>query len=150
MSSYLVVSFLEKNPPSVFQKSHWPLHATIVRPFSSSKTAEEIIDALKILSKQTNQLRTVGKSREMFGPENDISVTELEKTPELQIFHEKTLEAIGPINFTSFEYPDFRPHVSDHAAGTIAPGEEVIFHSLSLVEVFTEERKILYTGELDK
>ena len=148
MSPYLIVSFLKRNHPSVFQKSDWPLHVTIVRPFSSSKAPEEIIKSLTTLCAKTSQLKTIGKSREMFGPENDIHVTELEKTPELQALHEKAIKAIEPIEFTSFEYPNFRPHITDQGNGSFVVDQEVILTSLSLVKISGHEREVLHTATL--
>ena len=146
MHSYVIVSFFDKNFPELFPGIDWPLHTTIIRNFSSSKGVSELIHILDAACLGTKEINTRGKAREMFGFDKDVSVTELEKTTELESFQNKVtqylkdlIEPIGP------QYDSYRPHVTDRHGIKIGIGQNVIISSISLVEILGAERKVLHT-----
>lgn len=146
MNKYVIVSFLQRDFPLKFLKLDWPLHITIVRPFSSSKSGEEFIRTLTAICSQIKPIYVFGKSREMFGPNNDLPVTELEDTPELQSLHDQIMNVSGVwMEFRTPQYETYRPHVTDQVNGRISAGEEVIINSISLVELGSDERQVLST-----
>lgn len=91
----------------------------------------------------------VGKSEEMFGPDNDIPVIELENTTELQAFRDEIMKACSSsITFETPEYKTYRPHVTLQEELKINVGENVLIGSLSLVKSDGDNRSVLHTIDL--
>lgn len=149
MKEFLIVSFLKENLPTTFNKRDWPLHVTIVRPFFSEKSSEEVGAVVRDVCSEILSLTLVGKSKEMLGPDNNISVTEVESTVELGSLRNNIIKKIEPfITFKPPLYSTFRPHVTDQRTGSIAIGEKFTIRSLSLVEEHGTERAIVDTCPL--
>lgn len=145
MTKYVIVSFLEKNPSATFSSSDWPLHVTIVRPFSSSKNPDYFLDILKTHCLNRKKIILSGKSREMFGHDKSIPVTELEKTAEIEDLYRKLMLSLeGNIEFSKPHFDDFRPHVTDHNR-KLGVGDKIALGSLSVVEMDGEKRIVLGT-----
>jgi len=150
MKEFLVVCFVEKNLPKEFLSGFWPLHVTIVRPFTTELSAIELTDIVQQVATQYSPLTLRAKSREMFGGRHrDIPVTELEKIPEIQQLHEDLLARFGSrIHFKPPQH-DFRPHVTDQKSGQIAVGDEVHLNTLSLIEEEGNRRVIIETSSFN-
>lgn len=148
-NEYVVVSFLQSEMPSTFRQADWPLHVTIARPFFTPKAVSELLQALKTVASKNKVLRTIGKAKQMFGPNKDVAVVELECTEALQSLHKQVKEVLGPDAMISGpEFKEYRPHVTNQKAAGISVGEEVMIRSISLVAMTTDERKVLGTIEL--
>lgn len=146
MNRFVIVSFLNKDIPSVFRKQDWPLHVTVLAPFHSDRSKEELISALTSVSSQNNPIVSVGESQEMFGPKEDIPVIELGNTPELQSLHEQIEDKFSSlVQANAQQHYSFRPHVTNQKSGKIFVGEEVIIDSVSLVEMREDGRRVLHT-----
>lgn len=145
MNKYIIVSFLEKVPPgTVFSNTEWPLHVTILRPFFSDGESSRLIEILQNSVKGKQTISLFGKTKEMFGQNRDIEVTELGHTTEIQNLHESIKNAFKPhICFESEQYPHYRPHVTKRGNGGVATGEEVIIDSVSLVKMENDSRRVL-------
>jgi hypothetical protein len=149
MNHYLIVSFLQQDFPLEFLQSDWPLHVTIVRPFFSNHSEEEFVHVLSTICAQTKPLPTAGKSRELFGPNRDIPVTELENTPALQLLHEEIMSVCGAwMEFKTPQYHTYRPHATDQTAGSVSVGEAVVIRSISLIESRGDKRRVVHTTTL--
>lgn len=148
MSRYVIVSFVEDEYPKTFIQSEWPLHVTLVSPFSSTAPTQRLIDILKEVCLLHEKVVTEGKSRELFGPDATISVTELVNTPALQALRDDLREAYRDlIEFTGPQYPSYRPHVTDSERSVVV-GEKISVRALSLVQIDREERQEVYSIEL--
>jgi hypothetical protein len=150
MEKYVIVSILTPQPPASFIQSEWPLHVTLLRPFSTELPPEIVVSKFTVACKDQKIIATKGKSKELFGPDNDVPVTELELTTELQLLHTalKT-DFEGEIEFTSAQYPDFRAHVTKNLGRQIGVGELVELKTVSLVKLEAPYRTIIETLELD-
>lgn len=146
MSEYVIVSILQKDAPTTFHKSGWPLHMTIIRPFSSLKSSKDFLDTISMLCSNKKVITTKGKSYEMFGSENDVSVTELDNVPEIQSLHDEIMHACDSwMNFKMPAYGTYKPHVANQGDMKIDVGEGVLIDSISLVEMIDGNRKVLGT-----
>lgn len=135
MRNYVIVCFLSRNPPLEFPSKEWPLHVTILRPFTSTCSPEEFGRMLEPICAQTPALTLTAKAEELFGPDNDVQVTELELTSELEMFQCQVLEACeSRITFKLPAFPNFRPHLTVQQEGRVNVGDTVVLNSLSLVE----------------
>lgn len=149
MPEYVIISLLQKDSPTTFHKSKWPLHMTIIRPFASSKNVKDIIDTLKIFCSNKKVIKTKGKSYEMFGPDKNIPVTELENTTETKSLHDDILHICSSwLEFKKPTYDIYRPHVTDQGNQKISIGESVVIETISLVEMIGEDRRIMGTIKL--
>lgn len=135
MRNYVIVCFLSRNPPLEFPSKEWPLHVTILRPFTSTCSLEAFGWMLEPICTQTRTLILTAKAKELFGPDRDIPVSELELTSELEVFQRQVLEACEPqITFKHPAFPSFRPHVTAQREDRVNVGDTVSLDSLSLVE----------------
>lgn len=146
MKKYMIVSFLEENPDATFPKQHWPLHVTILRPFTTSMTEDECKQKMATLCKDSTPIHTRGVSKELFGENKDILVTTLEITPSLQAIRDKFFSTFEPrTQLVGTLFGAYRPHVTDQLSGSLSVGDGIILHSASLVEMEEDHRKILAT-----
>jgi 2'-5' RNA ligase len=144
MSKYVIVSMLEPEFPQEFQSSDWPLHVTLLRPFETEVGAVKLIELLKKISDTHQELSTTGKSKEMFGEKEDVAVTELICTPELQKLHDDIKTAfIDDITFIAHQYPTFRPHMTEQNGKSINVGEVIALKNLSLIAINAQLRTVL-------
>lgn len=151
MRTYVIVSFLEEDFPRTFLSEKCPLHVTIVRHFSSSENVATLLNILNDFCFGQKELITYGKSREMFGADKNVSVTELENTEELAKLHKDLHEKIKDVTeLVGLQYDSYRPHVSDHGETCISIGEKVPVSSLSLVEMIENKRRGVYFLSLNK
>ncbi len=146
MNQFVIVSFLEQDVPASFRKSEWPLHVTILRPFTTEASADDIFGSLKKVGAQTKSIRTVGKSKELFGEHLDVPVVELTLTPELQALRLRIKTKLETqIEFSAPSFDTFRPHVTDAVSLALAVGDEVFIKAVSLVEIRNDERHVFGT-----
>lgn len=151
MSKYVIVSFVEPEFPQTFSHADWPLHVTVLRPFSTNLSDDELVEKLQDVCARHSPITTEAKSKELFGPENDVSVTELVNTSELQTLHEEISRIFGSdIEFTAPPYPNYRPHVTDNNGKSIQVGDTVSLTTISLVALGQDDRTVLVTTSLTK
>lgn len=147
---YIVVSFL-KPPAEIFVQSTWPLHVTIVRPFSSMDSLVELSKKIKEVCALHTPLVVLGESRELIGPDKNVPVTKLAENSHLTKLHEEIEEACGnPLEFIGPTYNFYLPHVTDYAGESIQVGDEVTLSSVSIVEKQGSEWRVLQTIDLGK
>jgi hypothetical protein len=131
VNKYIIVSSVKDNLPEEFLNPDWPLRVTIIQPFFS-RDKKKIFDAIE-------KIMTFGKSREMFRPRKNISVTTIDPTPALLALHEKIFNACG--NLLEFRAPPhkrYHPHVTDQEDEMI----QVEKKSCSIPSRFFDRKKI--------
>jgi 2'-5' RNA ligase len=151
MNKYVIVSFLENIPvDTIFADSQWPLHVTLIRPFVSLAKEEELIATLTKALEETKSFSLVGISEEMFGPESNIPVVELERTPQAIALNASLKSAFDSSMDKSVPdmYTEFRPHVTSQVGGGITVGGTVGVNSVSLVRYEPGMRYVLATVRL--
>jgi hypothetical protein len=151
MAEYIVASFLQSSPPVTFKRSNWPLHITVLGLFMSQSSPAVLTNLLKEAMAQSSAIKTKGKSRELFGRNHDVSVTEAVKTPELSALQNRLWEAFaihGEFRSPDFVGPNYRPHVTDTPSAIITPEQAILIESLSFVSLVGDTATILYTKKL--
>ena len=134
----IIVSFFEDLKPGYrFAASNWPLHLTLVRPFTTEGPVESIETALtKALDQQPAIAMDFGEIGQ-FGPHEDVPVTTVVKTPELQNLHDRLralMEEYGAVNNTQWSGKEYRPHVTHQHHGKMEPGQSVQLRQASLLD----------------
>lgn len=147
MSRYVIVSFLKKTTAGrTFSKLEWPLHLTVLRPFFSDTEDSKLIETLQISLAEKQKIALIGKSKELFGQNTDIVVTELEYNVQIQDLHNSVEGAFGSfVSFESKQYLDYRPHVTTQGNESVEVGEKVVIDSVSLVKFNNDSRQVLVT-----
>ena len=153
MDEFIIVSFLTENIPDTFERAAWPFHTTILAPFTTDLTSAEVQNIMQRVSQEIPQFATTGKSKEMFGRENSVSVTELHKTPELARLHMALFRAFS--EYATFKSPDwvgenYRPHATDTPQRQLRIEEEVVIERISLVELQSEKGLVQSTFPLKR
>ncbi len=143
---YVVVSFLEDEPPRFFLKGDWPLHVTIAPPFVFSRDFQKLVFLLEEVSVGLAPFRTVGIRRDLFGKNKDVPVTLVESVPSLVTLNRKFIGTASLwVEFRGIDHGGYRPHVSDQLCGRLDVGQSIILGSVSLVEMRRDERRIAHT-----
>ncbi len=134
----IVVSFFQELEPGYrFSASDWPLHLTLVRPFSTEEPVEDIETALtEVFSEQSAITIDFGEVAQ-FGPREDVPVTTVVKTPELQDLHDRLLAVVevpDAVNNPQWSGNEYRPHVSHQRQGAMPPGESAQLRQAALLD----------------
>lgn len=148
---YVIVSFLGvEEPPQSFLKTLWPLHVTIIPPFSTSATPDELNQSMQNICRTYGPIHLKEGRREQFGLQKDIPVTKLDDTDILEKLHRELKEEYGEkIVFPETQYP-FTPHVTDSRGTQLSVEQEKQITSISLVEIDGEKRNILFKADLNQ
>jgi hypothetical protein len=139
-----------------FSANHLPLHLTHIDSFDIAKSLDEITQVLREKLTEIDAFYVTATKDEMYGPNNDILVTELELTSDLinlQHILVDTMAAMGAV----FKRPEilknsFRPHVSVYGNRRVQIGDKILIKNISFAaKVGTEDndiRRIFATLEL--
>lgn len=150
MSKYVIVSFVDEVVVGqVFNKTKWPLHLTLVQPFLSEKGDDFLIEQIITIANGHEQFPMLAKAEEKFGQNNDILVVELEMNPEAQKLNTDLVDVLKSfIVKDSFEYPNYRPHITKNGTNAIKVGDSVIVNNISLVKYKEDDREIISDQKL--
>jgi len=146
-ASYIIVAFLNE-PKENFRASEWPQHVTIIRPFSTSQSTEELVQKIEEVASNHNALVLHGKARRLFGPLMNIRVTKMEDSPDLLSLYEDMQSALGSDIETIGKTFPFKAHITDNTGTPVPPGTEIPLRTISLVRIDGDNRSVLHTVPL--
>ena len=131
---YIIVHRIDK---STLLDEHIPLHMTALHWFVSDREQDEIISAFRSALRDTATVITHANREDMFGPEHDIPVTRLERTPELLSLHLALEAAFRHLGAKLEERwvgeKNWNPHVTHQPEGRLFSGDEVHITDLDLI-----------------
>ncbi|MBP7966909.1 2'-5' RNA ligase family protein [Candidatus Woesebacteria bacterium] len=151
MNKLIIASFIGGiTAGTKFEESKWPLHVTLMRSLHSNTSPQELTRVLGLALQGQKAFELFGKSEELFGPENDRPVTELELTPQMSALNALLKETFSEHSSQSVpdKYPTYRPHVTRQGEEGISVGDCVRIDSVSIVLVGDEARTIISTIQL--
>ena len=151
----IVVSFFEELDPGYrFPAGDWPMHLTLVRPFT---VAEESVENLEARLAGTlfdqDPIEIVFEEKAQFGPQKDVPVTTVRPNAELQLLHDRLLALVdegGAINNSRWSGAEYRPHVTRQRTGATEPGETAELASASLLDYQDNTRTVRRTYPFDE
>jgi 2'-5' RNA ligase len=146
MEEYALSGFLEDSSLRSFALNDTPIHVTLVDNFYSITPTDELVNLLGKVVAELPRVTITGKAKALFGPENNMSVTEVLKTPELEAMHFKllaTLTAYIRPKYPDFVGPGYHPHVTDQPSGGLQMSKDYPVKSLSLVKIHKDTATIL-------
>jgi len=138
MGAYVVVVFVRPVPAGhTFPRSDWPLHITLAR-FDSKETPSGIAERVggTVSGLLGFDVRT--GADDFFGRNRSVPVSLVEPHPQLQLLHDRLLDALGAdVHLLSPQHArrNFRPHISHQAEGRLQPGEIVRVEQAALVDM---------------
>lgn len=138
---YTVVHFL--NPLSEgqeFSMDNWPLHTTLADVFAIDLNDKLYVDLQSFASFRKPVLAYAIDDAKLGSIDNEINVTLLEKTPDLQNLHDKLVDLLtkngAVFNSPQFTHDGFLPHCTIQNGSRIKNGNEVKVQQFSIVDMF--------------
>jgi hypothetical protein len=149
MQKFIVVSFTETEFPQEFPDQEWPFHVTLLGSFSTHMAKDELGRRLGEACAPHAPITVTGKSRELFGPHNDVPVTEVFCPDALATLRADIIRGFGTfVEYASRPYPTYRPHVTDQRGGHLRVGDTATLRSASIIQKIGEQRVVVYTAPL--
>jgi 2'-5' RNA ligase len=140
MSRFVVVLPLSSlRTGESFAVTHWPLHVTVLAPFSTDAAVSEIADVIARTVAHQPALTAVAGPVEMFGRRQNVPVTVLMENPSVTRLHRSLVDAlrhfaVGP-HERAFTGREFRAHVTIKHHARIREGDELTLTQVALVDM---------------
>lgn len=123
-----------------FHFSEFPLHVTLAGVFATSLNGDELGEFLSDFVADVAPFELIGDEPAWFGPNQDVAVTTVLKTPELMQLYEalhRQLIAHGAVfNTPHYEGGGFLPHSSYQTTGQLQPGQKMPATAITLIDLF--------------
>ncbi|MFC5929103.1 hypothetical protein D6T64_14460 [Cryobacterium melibiosiphilum] len=122
-----------------FAVAEWPLHITVLPPFLTERTVDDVAVLIAEVAGTQPELRARAGSAALFGRKHDIPVTLVVENPELTLLHRRLVEAVRPLaarpDEPAFTGPGFRAHITVKGPSRVSKGDELILTQLALVDM---------------
>ncbi|WP_345764676.1 2'-5' RNA ligase family protein [Diaminobutyricibacter sp. McL0608] len=157
MSRVVVVIPLEPlHAGTRFAVREWPLHVTVVPPFSTHATIDDLARAIAETTAGVSAFPVTAGRGALFGRRHDIPVTLVDEDARLTGLHAALTAALHPLALPSsersFQPGPYRPHVTVKGERRAAEGEVLRLRQVALVDMAPRSspggREVLATVEL--
>lgn len=154
---WAIIALLEDHQEgSEFHYTDTPLHVTLAGIFKIDKSGSELSAELAELLTGQPPVEIEASKRDMFGPDKDIPVMKIKKTPDLMALHQQIdewLQHSGAVyNSPEYQGQGYLPHSTFQKSTSLSEGEKRILSSISLVDLYPDSdgyrRKISKTIDL--
>jgi hypothetical protein len=137
--SFVIVALLDALPPGhEFRADAWPLHVTLVPPFTTEVAASHVERVVEQACRPFSPVDARMLARELYGRRRDVPVVTLEPSRALHELHVHLLDALEPVTIDGARSrhvrAGFRPHVTDRAGAAPRPGSLVRLSHVAVVE----------------
>lgn len=131
---FIIVSRIDKKTPL---DRHIPLHMTALPWFVSGLAPEHVVRELKVVGQSLRPVTTRATDEALFGPEQDIPVVRLERTPELLSLHLGLVALMrnveGELDTRWVGADNWNPHVTHQPESRLHSGDIVQITDLDLI-----------------
>jgi hypothetical protein len=143
--SYVIVAPLDEMPLGFeFRTDAWPLHLTVVPPFTTRLPLQRATDVIESACLGIPPSSARAGRRALFGRHRDVPVVTLDPEPALHALHVALLDALEPFIAQGGDprhvRDGYRPHVTAQRGREIAPGASVLVDRVALVDRRPDER----------
>ncbi|MGR0220559.1 2'-5' RNA ligase family protein [Agromyces sp. ZXT2-6] len=147
MGRFAVVLPLEPSAVGeAFAVAAWPLHVTVLEPFETRHDAAWVVELLGPVLHGRRAIVADAFDRAMFGPKRDVPVTLIRDPGPLGAMRVRLLAALRDADVdVARARLDYRPHVTDTAHGSIAPGRTIRLTQVALVDLRPPEGRAMRT-----
>jgi hypothetical protein len=129
-----------------FAVSAWPLHVTVVEPFETRRGADWVVTLIAPELHGRRAIDAEAFDRARFGRRHDIPVTLVRDEGPLDAMRMRLLGALRDADVdVARARLYFRPHVTDTAHGSIAPGRVLRLTRVALVDLRPPEGRAMRT-----
>ena len=121
-----------------FTVADWPLHVTLVEPFQTDLSADDLASRLgrvEGIGVGAPAIRAAAGEEAMFGRRRDVPVTLVRDDGELAALRARALEALGAAGVEPRARLAFRPHVTRKHHGKLRPGDRVVLDTVALIDM---------------
>ncbi|TXN29905.1 2'-5' RNA ligase family protein [Lacisediminihabitans profunda] len=122
-----------------FALQDWPLHITVLPPFLTDASPEQIADAFAAATSGLPAITAIAGRDELFGRRQNVLVTVVEHNEALARLHRTLVAAVLPFaaapDEPAFTGPGFRPHVTVKPHGRVREGEVLSLSQVALVDM---------------
>ena len=140
MYRFLIVNFVHKTPEDgfLFDGSSWPLHMTLVPPFSVPTDTIEVLAEIERNLTNFQPFSTSVGADAAFGRRRTVPVSLINSTPQLQRLHEMLLKSVtelgGEVVTPIYSGKGYKSHVTFQKSGRLQPGQKIDINNVSLVD----------------
>lgn len=154
---WAIIAMLEAVPDGVeFYHTDFPLHITLAGVFAIDKNGPWLAEGLSDLLTDQEMFDVQADKKDMFGPNKDVPVMRIIKTPELLSMYGKIhrwlLESGAIYNEPRYQGDGYLPHSTFQKSGVLNENEVRQIKSVSIIDLFPNgdgyQRKVFKTVEL--
>lgn len=155
MSEYIFVNLIDKQTVGSDLGQSIPFHMTALHWFETERSAEDIINAADFALRSLSRVLVHITEEDKFGPDKDIPVMRLEKTPEILRLHCSLLETMEDLEVTLDKRwvgsSRWNPHVTIKPNRKLSVGDVVEIQDIDLISRSEEtgNRKIIHRFKLN-
>ena len=139
-----------------FAVREWPLHVTVVPPFSTHATVDDVARTIAETTADVRQFEVRAGRSAMFGRRHDIPVTLVEDEVRLTDLHDHLAAALRQLSVPSsdraFQPGPYRPHVTVKGERHVAEGAVLTLGQVAIVDMAPRSdprgRQVLATIDL--
>jgi uncharacterized protein (DUF952 family)/2'-5' RNA ligase len=137
-NQYVVVGFLDEPPTEEFKSSEWPLHMTLLPPFTYNGLLDELCDELNTIAMTTRQFSVKTNGVAMFGPNKDIPVSLVKQNESLSVLHSKLTSLVTKLSL-KYKHPflsknGYRFHITTQRGKKAPTDKNIEVVGFSLVD----------------
>jgi len=122
-----------------FRVEDWPLHVTVVPPFSTEASDDEIAGVIEGVTAEHPPFTARAGDERLFGRDNTIPVNLVDEHPDLTRLHRALVAALRPLatdpTERAFTAPVFVPHVTVKGDRRAIAGEQLDLRQVALVDM---------------
>jgi hypothetical protein len=131
-SNFIIAHMLDERP---VEFTEWPRHMTLVSWFQS-REPEILMRSLKELADFTEPIQARVEQWDDFGPNADIPVQRIARTPELAQLHESlvdVVQGVGKVLSLQYARDAYKPHITKQNEDVFREGQLLVMHDFSLI-----------------
>ncbi|WP_168626727.1 2'-5' RNA ligase family protein [Cryobacterium sp. BB307] len=142
MGRFVIILPLESlNVGDGFVTADWPLHVTVVPPFRTRCTAEQLREAMTAVARAREPLRITVGPDDWFGHRKDVLVSLVTDDGRIQKLHDNLLVTLRRclVDHETLSHVGrgYRPHITATRHGRVTDGERYTLPQLALVDMAT-------------
>lgn len=144
IQKYVIAKFLEPIADGTeFDANSWPLHVTLVAKFVVDRKSVDLFDKLAKLAANENGVTTNAGDDDYFGSQQQVHVTTLVMTSELQSLHNDIIALLKSIGATfdapQYQEEGYRAHATVQTNKRLHKGDVVVIDGLTIVDMFPDD-----------
>jgi len=135
MAEYLFANFIEE-PKTDQISGSLPLHLTLLHWFETTHTPPEVSSAITPIITSLGVISTYASQEDLFGPNNDVPVVRLHRSPQLLELHLGLIAAVQPLGVCFDDRwigSKWNPHVTNTVHSKLNVGQPVEIGNVSIV-----------------